>query len=376
VLASLSLLACVPSTDPLLYQRQALAEQGPLDPSWAAQASLALDLDVVSSWIADGVTAELSELSDTFTLPGGVLGDLVMSQALTVAPIEVAVAGQQLHVETAIEGQVEVVLDTLLGRAAETFSWTGTFLAAYEVVLNDHAIVARPHETEHWGLELVLGESFDVLDETLGVLFEEAMRGSLSASPPEPRVLAELPDDTVRALRLRPGADALVVDFAFRIQHPGEVHHVPHPAGGFVAVLPELTALGLAQAAVLAEGPADEVVEPVSLSLDGSHFSLGVRHHVPSAFKPRRGYTLEGELVLEDGELVVRPLAVEALGGVAKAKLSEDHRVGLLADLTAALTVSLPAKSTAWVAGEDRPIEAVRLDASDGQLVVWGAVGQ
>ncbi len=331
---------------------------------------------MVAGWIADSVEAELAELPRTLTLPGGVLGDLALTQDLTVAPVEVAIAGQQLHVATPIEGQVEVVLDTLLGRAAETFAWSGTFLCAYAVTLDGATIVARPHEPERWGLELVLGASSDVLDETLGLLFEEAMRAALDLSPPEPRVLAELPDETVRDLRLRPGADALVVDFAFRVLHPGEVHDVPHPSGGFVAVLPERTALGLAQTAVLAEPPQDDVVEPISLRLEGQGFELGVRHHVPSAFRPRRGYRLTGELVLEGGALEVRPLAVAALGGAAQAQLSEDHRLKLLAELTAALTVSIPASSTAWVAGEDRPIEAVRLAAADGQLVVWGAVGE
>ncbi len=371
----LALLACVPSSDPLLHQRQALAGLGPLDDDWAAQASLALDPGVVSGWIADGVRAELAHLPNSLTLPGGVFGDLVVTQELTVAPVEVAIVERKLHVATPIEGEVEVLLETLLGAAAETFGWTGTFLASYEVLRVDSTIVARPHEPETWGLELVLGEGVDVFDETLGALFEEALRTSLKRSPPESRVLAELPEDMVQDLRLRTGVDALVVDFAFHVLHPGEVGDVPPPEGGFVAVLPERTALGLAQAAVLAEPPAAEVVQPVSLELDGTRYALGVRQHVPSRLRPSRAFTLEGELVLEGGELVVRPLAVETLGGTAKARLSEDHRVRLLADLTEALTVSLPAKSTAWVAGEDRPIEAVRLDASGGQLVVWGAVG-
>ena len=126
---------------------------------------------------------------------------------------------------------------------------------------------------------------------------------------------------------------------------------------------------------MLAEPPSPEGVEPVSLTLEGTRYTLGVRQHVPRVLRPSRAFTLEGELVLEAGELVVRPLALETLGGAARARLSEDHRVRLLADLAEALTVSLPAKSTAWVAGEDRPIEAVRLDAKEGQLRVWGAVG-
>ena len=126
---------------------------------------------------------------------------------------------------------------------------------------------------------------------------------------------------------------------------------------------------------VRAESTVEVRTQSDPITTEGVGKRLGVRQHVPSRLRPSRAFTLEGELVLEGGELVVRPLAVETLGGAAKARLSEDHRVRLLADLTEALTVSLPAKATAWVAGEDRPIEAVRLDASGGQLVVWGAVG-
>ncbi len=364
----------MPSTDPLLHQRNALADLGPLDPAWAPQASLAVDPDIVAGWIADGVTQELADLPTRLTLPGGVLGDLVLTQALSVAPVEVAIAGQRLHVATPVQGEVEVVLDTLLGRAAETFSWTATVLCAYEIVLEGRTLLARPHESGRWAVEFRLGETGDVVDETLGVLFEEAMRASLVLEPPAPRQLAVLPESTVRDLRLRPGADALVIDFAFQALHPGEVRDVPHPTGGFVAVLPERTALALAHAAVLAAGPADEVVEPVSLALEGSGFELGVRHHVPSATRPRRGYQLTGELQLTDGQLVVVPGEVQALGGAARITLSDDHRVRVIAELTRALSVSMPAQSTAWVAGEDRAIEAVRLAASEGQLVVWGAV--
>lgn len=368
----------MPPADPLHHQRLALAGldvQDPLPPDWPAQATLSLDPDLVSGWIGETVAGELQDLPAKLTLPGGVFGDLVLTQDLTVEPVEVAVVGGVLHVATPVRGDVEVVLQTLLGEAAEELSWTGTVLCAFRVELDGSDVVARPHEPDRWGLELVLGESPDAVDATLGIVLEEALRAGLAVSPPPPRVLAVLPDQTVRALRLRLGADALVVDFAFDVLNPGQVGDVPSPEGGFVAVLPARTALALAQAAVLAEPPTAEVVEPTSLRLSGTAFELGVRHHVATPWRPRRSYSLTGELVLQDGELLVQPAQVEALGGTVSAALSEDHRRQLLADLTRALTVSVPSRSTVRLAGKDREVEALRLEGRDQQLLVWGRAG-
>jgi hypothetical protein len=371
----LGLVGCAHQPDPLSRERLALEELADLAPGWGAQASLSFDPDLIAGWIADTVAIELQQLPTSMTIPGGLLGDLALEQTLSVAPVEVAVAGGVLHVATPVRGDVEVVWSTLLGRAVENLTWTGTVLCAYEIVLHESSVLARPHEPERWGLELVLGERSDALDATLGVFLEEVMRASLSLTPPEPWVLAELPDAMLRDLRLRPGADALVVDFAFEVLNPGLVGDVPAPNGGFVAVLPEQTALALVQAALLAEPPSAEIVEPISLSLEGSSFELGVRHHVASGVISRRLYSLTGTLVLQDGVLWVQPESVRVLGGTVRANLSEDHWLKLLANLTQALTVSVPARSSALVAGQNRSVEAVRVLSVDHQLIVWGAVG-
>ncbi len=372
----LTLLACVPSADPLLHQREALDTLAPLAPDWVSQASLSLDPALVSGWIVDSVESDLQDLPTTLKVPGGVLGDLVLVQELQVAPVEVVVAGDQLHVATPVEGVVEVELQTLLGAAVEVLRWTGTVLCAFEIVLEGRQVLARPHEPERWGLDLVFGDHSDTLDAAIGILLEEALRMSLAVSPPEAWLLAELPEGAVRDLRLRAGEGAIIVDFAFPVPDPGQVGSLPLPGGGLLAIIPEQTALALLRSAVLQAPASPDVLEPTSLRLRGTTFELGVRHHVPRRLRPQRNYTVTGSLGLEDGVVVARPLAVRVPRGNLGVELGEDRRLKLLAELTEALTVSLPASTTAWVAGRNLPVEAVRLETRAGQLLIWGEIGE
>ncbi len=367
-------MACAPKSDPLATAREALGALPPLPPSWAAEASVVLDQELVASWIADEVATELAEVPGTLRLDGGALGALDLLQELAVGTVEVAAREGRLAVTTPVEGEVEVVLETLLGTAVETLAWTGAVICTYEVVLEDSRVVARPHLPETWGLTLVLGDRSDALDGVLGALLEEGLQAALTLDPPQPYVVAELPERAVRGLRLRPLEDHLVLEFAFEGLLTGQVGEVPSPEGGWVAVVPEQTALSVARAAVLREPPAADIVEPMGLQLRPDHFRLEVRQHLEAGPVRRRFYGMRGRLELVDGSIVARPQGIDVLGGAMRAPLGEDHRFRLLGGLSEALTVSVPARTTTWVAGEQRDVVAERIETRDGQLLVYGAV--
>jgi len=328
----------------------------------------------VSSWIAEEVAAELAELPSVLRLDGGVVGVLEAVQELSVGAVEVAVRQERLAVSTPIEGVVDVELQTLLGQATETLTWTGTMHCTFEVILDGGAVVAQPHAPEAWGLDLVIGESSDALDAMVGAVLEEGLRAAMEVDPPGPAVIAELPLDSVRALRLRPLQEHVVVEVAFEVLRPGQVAGLPVPRGGWAAVVPEQTALSLARAEVLREAWVEEIIEPVSLDLRPDHFRLGVRQHLAQGPARRRFYEVRGTLELVEGELVARPDRVELLGGAVKAPLGERHRLRLLSGLTRALTVSMPASATAQVGGQPQVVAAGELETRDHQLVIWGAV--
>lgn len=286
LLALLWVAACRgPLPDPLAAQREALTALGPPAAGWAPQASLVL----ANSAPEEALRAALDGLMGQALAP---LSGSFFGVSASIRP-EVRVQKVTLSGSTACAGCLEMRVD-LQGRAlgrVENFTgsrelnlpYTSTLAAVIGLRFDGEALLARPEAVERWRVDLRWLDLPESLNQAVSGLFTSSIQDQLRAVQ-----LPELPLIHVRGqtpvpvadVRVQPGAEAIVVDFAFQIPSAGRVLSVPRVEQGWAVVLPQETATGMLQAIGLGQ-PYDPnaraTPEFLALRLDGQRFELDLR---------------------------------------------------------------------------------------------------
>jgi len=386
VIALLALVGCAKPVDPLLAQREALtlALEAPLPEGWAPQAVMvvrqsAVD-DVVAEALGRAMAAVAAPVKQSFF---GLTASMTPTVRVTAARVTAGEGCEScLSVTLDLAGAAELALENRTGRKEQRVDWTGQASGTVAVALDEERrqVVASIAEPERWRASVDFAQVPGGWNSAISSALSAGLQTQVSrpALPALPLMrLQEDPRARLRGVRLRTAPEGLAVDFAFALGTAGTVDDLSGalPDGAdWAALVPEATALGVLQAAALAQ-PFDPTrpatPELVGLSLDGE-FVLDVNAWPTRGRAAPRAVAVLGEVVLVEGDVVVD----------AKGALLEDTALPdwvtliygdrLLEELTDAVSLTVPGVRTQSLGGVALSGRTTAVSTADGVMRLSG----
>jgi hypothetical protein len=381
--AWLWLLGCPHPEAPLAARLAQLdvLDRAPLEPEWPAQATV-----VVSDSLVDRLVAEVAQsrpIPEIAIRPP--LGFEIRARPRLGAP-RVGLAASPRGpwcIDVAMGWQGHLGL-SLAGWSADV-AWrsdVGATVAILGIPTPDGLLVSlEPVAREAWTVDVALEGVPAPYDRIVSHAVERQLEigvreaGPLSAAIPLALVPLHGPV-RLRGLRAWAGED-LAIDLAFSTMSAGAVASVPDPGEGFAVVLPAATLLGLAQAALIRQGPTRAYQpEPTVLHLDGGRFELWLRVWKQGRRPRWREYVLRGTIgFLPAGGLAFHAEDVDEVARENWSTAIDPLIRGLvLRALESAADVQVPARYVQPLGDKAVSFELVRIAAQDDVLTIWGVV--
>ncbi len=379
------LLSCLgPLPDPLAEQRAALRDLPPLEQGWAPQATLELGRDTLETLIARAMNGMLDRGIVPYTTTVlGVPASIEADARVVRARLEASAGCEDcLSLDVELAGSILAQVGSGPGARQTRFPFQSALSGVMALRLEDEQILASPAAPERWKLSLEWKDLPTGMNQLVSGVFTDALRRQLllDALPalPVARLRGETPVP-VTGMRLRSDVRAVVLDLAFAIPTSGVSDRAPDTASGWCLVLPQATALGLAQAVALGQAydPNARVTpELVDLRVDGQTFELGVKAWPTRGRSRPRDLLVQGDFGLtEAGELRLDAREARWLRERGDPPDLGALLLGgrVLDGLIATMSASMPGARQQSLAGVDLVAKTTRFQAVDGDLLVRGS---